>query len=229
MSTAPVFAIPVQRPLPRLAAVGALVDAALLAVEAQPAERRDVDDVGVGRMDADLRNHAGIGERHVRPRLAGVDRLVDAVALHDVAADARLAHADVDDVGVGLGDGDRADRGAVNLAVGHRRPRLALVGGLPQPAAGRAEVALVRPALHARDGNRPAAAIRADAAPLVGGEQRRDRAPAAVRPARASPATRNTLRPTRATIDSGENQGRAAHGSSRKRRRSSVAGRSIHL
>jgi hypothetical protein len=57
----------------------------------------------------------------VRPRLAGVGRLVDAVARHDVAADARLAHADVDEVRVRLRDGDRADRRALDLTVGDRR------------------------------------------------------------------------------------------------------------
>ena len=61
-------------------------------------------------------------EADVRPGLAGVGRLVDAVARHDVAADARLAHADVDDVGVRFGDGDGADRRARDLAVGDRRP-----------------------------------------------------------------------------------------------------------
>ena len=75
-------------------------------------------------------------EADVRPRLAGVGGLVDAVARHDVAADARLAHADEDDVGVRLGDRDRADRRAVDLAVGDRRPRAAAVGRLPQAAAG---------------------------------------------------------------------------------------------
>ena len=61
-------------------------------------------------------------EADVRPRLAGVGGFVDAVARHDVAADARLAHADVDDVGVRVGHGDGADRRALDLAVGDRRP-----------------------------------------------------------------------------------------------------------
>ena len=83
---------------------------------------------------------------HVLP--ASVDLYI-AVARHDVAADARLAHADEDDVGVRLRDGDGADRRALDLAVGHRRPVLAAVGGLPQAAADGAEVRLLRPALHA--------------------------------------------------------------------------------
>ena len=96
--------------------------------------------------------------------------LVDAVARHDVAADARLPHADEDDVGIRLGDGDRADRGALDLAVGHRHPVLAAVGRLPEAAAHGAEVGLARPSLHAAHRDRAAAAIRADAAPPKGVE-----------------------------------------------------------
>ena len=103
------------------------------------------------------------------PRLAGVGRLVDAVARHDVAADARLARADEDDVGLRFRDGDGADRRAPDLAVGDGRPFRAAVDRLPQSAAGRAEVAFSRPPLHAGDGDRSAAAVRADAAPFEGG------------------------------------------------------------
>ena len=63
-----------QRALPRLAAVGALVDAALLARRAQLAERRDEHDVRVGRMDADLRDDRRVSKPtcvHVLP--ASVD------------------------------------------------------------------------------------------------------------------------------------------------------------
>ena len=157
-----------QHLLPRLAAVGALEDAALVARLAVAAEVGDEDDVGIGRMDADLRDRVGVREADVGPRLAGVGRLVDAVARLDVAADARLAHADEDDVGIGFGDGDGADRRALDLAVGDGRPALAAVGRLPQPAADGAEVRLVLPSFHAGYGDRPAAARRADAAPLVG-------------------------------------------------------------
>ena len=73
------------------------------------AERGDVDEVGVRRVDADRGDGQRLLEADVRPRLAGVGRLVDAVALDDVAAQLGLAHADVDDVRIRLGDGDGAD------------------------------------------------------------------------------------------------------------------------
>src|SRR5262249_51299301 len=121
-----------QCALPRPAAVGALVDAALVARRAVAPEIGHEDDVGVGRVNADLGNGVARREADVAPGLAGVRRFVDAVAGHDVAADARLAHADEDDVGARFGDGDGADRGAANLAVGHRRPLRAAVGRLPE-------------------------------------------------------------------------------------------------
>ena len=84
-----------------------------------------------------------------------------------------FAHADVDDVGVGLRHRDRADRRALDLPVGDRRPRLAAVGGLPQTAADRAEVGLLRTSLHAADGDRSPAAGGPDTAPLEALEHHR--------------------------------------------------------
>src|SRR5205807_1957646 len=71
----------------------------------------------------------------VLPGLAGVGRFVDAVAGLDVAADVRLAGADVDHVGVGRGDGQRAD-GLGRLVVEDGLPADAAVAGFPD-AAGR--------------------------------------------------------------------------------------------
>ena len=128
-------------------------------------------------------------EADVRPRLAGVGRLVGAAALNDVAADVRLAGADVDDVGIRGGDGDRADRRVVDQAVGHRLPGRAAVGRLPQAAAGRAHVVLVRPRRAAGDGNGAAAARGAETAPAqrakwTGGRRRCRRRRLAARSAR---------------------------------------------
>ena len=79
----------------------------------------------------------------------------------------------IDEVGVGLAHRDRAHRRAVDLAVGDRRPVVAAVGGLPEPAADGAEVGLARAALHAAGGDRAAAAVGADVAPAVSGHQGR--------------------------------------------------------
>ncbi len=156
--------------LPGLAAVDTLEDAAFGAGCAVLAERCDEDDVRVRWMDADLRDRLRVGEADVGPGLAGIRRPVDAVPRHDVAADAGLPHADEHQVGVGLGDRHRADRGALDLAVGHRQPVLAAVGRLPEAAAHRAEVRLERASFHTGDRDGTAAAVRADTPPFKGVE-----------------------------------------------------------
>jgi len=111
--------------------------------------------------------------------LARIGGFIDAVPRHDVAADARLAHPDVYDVGVRLGHGNGAHRRALHLAVGDGSPGHAAIGGLPEPTADGAEVRLAWAALHATRGDRAAAAVGTDAPPLValedGGIERRGR------------------------------------------------------
>src|SRR5439155_26882660 len=118
-------------------------------------------------MNADLRDVFGGREANVRPGLSAIDRFIDAVAGHDVAADAGLAHADVHDVGARLAHGHGADRRALDLAVGDWRPRLAAVRRLPQSAAHRAEIRVLRTSAHAAHGDRASAAIGADRAPFI--------------------------------------------------------------
>ena len=130
--------------LPGRSAVARAIDAARLAGAASDRRarprRRDRDSAGATRR----REIVSVSARpDVPPGLAGVDRPVDAVALHDVAAQLRLAHPDVDRRRVATATTAMAPTDELcDLAVGHRRPGRAAVGGLPQPAAGRAEVVL---------------------------------------------------------------------------------------
>src|SRR5579884_1467543 len=123
--------VDVEHALPRRPAIARAVDAALLAGAVRVAQRRDVDHVRVRGMDADLGDVANLGKAQMLPGRAGVGGLPHAVAVRDVAADGRLAHADVDHVRVGRGDGDGADRRALEEAVGDVLPVDAAVGGLP--------------------------------------------------------------------------------------------------
>ena len=102
--------------LPRDAAVGGLEDAALLVGAPQPAERGDVDDVGILRVDDDPADVLRLAQPHVLPGLAAVGRLVDAVAPRRALAVVRFAGADPHDVRIGRVDGDVANR--------HRRLRV---------------------------------------------------------------------------------------------------------
>ena len=97
-------------------------EATLLVWAVGMAERGDIDDVGIGRMDAHLADIARIFEAEMRPGLARVGGLVDAVAMRDIAANGGLAHANIDHVGVGGRDGDAADRGALEIAIGDVLP-----------------------------------------------------------------------------------------------------------
>src|SRR5262249_13289097 len=99
----------------------------------------------------------------VLPGLAAVGGAVDAVARLHVAADVRLARADVDDVGVGRGHGDGAE-GGNGLVVEDGLPGQAAVGGLPQAAAGCGGDVGVRVAGDAHGATDAAAGGRADGA-----------------------------------------------------------------
>ena len=72
-------------------------------------------------MNADAGDGQRLVEADVCECFAAVDRFVDAVALDDVAAQLGLAHADIHDVRVRLGDGDGADRRRREEFVGDRR------------------------------------------------------------------------------------------------------------
>src|ERR1019366_7390512 len=82
-------------------------------------------------------------------------------------ADAGLARADVEDVGIRRRDRDRADR-ADGLAVENRPPVRAAVGGLPHAPGDRAEVEDLRLAGDAGHGEHAPAAEGTDEAPLQG-------------------------------------------------------------
>jgi hypothetical protein len=98
-----------QHVLPVAAAVLRPEDAALRVRPPRVTERGDEDDVGAPRMHDDAADVARIGESDVGPRLAAIGRSIDAIAVRHVVADARLAGAGVDDVGVGRRNRDRAD------------------------------------------------------------------------------------------------------------------------
>ena len=157
---------------PGVAPVGGLEDAALLAGHPVFAERRDVDNGRIGRMNADLGYAVGLAEADVLPGRARVAAPVDPVARQDVAADARLAGADEDQVGVGFGHRHRTHRRRADLEVRDREPVVAPVGGLPQAAAGGAEVGFLRAADDAGGGDGAAAAVGPEVAPGVAGEER---------------------------------------------------------
>ena len=123
-------------PLPGLAAVGRHVEAALgvRLVVVELALGGDVGDVRVLGIDLDLGNEVALGEPDVGPGLAGVDRLPDAVAVGARAGVHRLARPQVEDLGIGRGDAQRAHAHVAVLVENGLEVRAGVLG-LPHPAA----------------------------------------------------------------------------------------------
>ena len=130
---------PLQRLRPRLAAVARHVQAARRGIAPQAARHAGVDRVRVLRVDHDARDALGIGQADVRPGVATVGGLVDAVADRHGVARPRFARAHPHDLRIGRVDRDRADR-LHRLLVEHRLERRAAVGRLPDAAARGADV-----------------------------------------------------------------------------------------
>ena len=160
--------------LKRLAAVGRAIDAALLVGTVRVAERGDEEAVGIARVDGDVGDLLRVAQAQMRPRLAGVGRLVDAVAGREIRPVQAFAAADVDDVGVGRRDGDRAD-GSGRLVVEDRLPHATGVGRLPDAAVDRRHIERVRVAAMPGRRARPARAMRTDVPPAQIGEEARAR------------------------------------------------------
>ena len=101
----------------------------------------------------------------MRPGLAGVGRLVHAVARREIGTDDSRAAADIDNVGIGRRYRDGADR-AGGLLVEQRHPGRAEVGRSPDAAVIEADVEYVGLAGHARERPRPPCPGRPDGAPV---------------------------------------------------------------
>src|SRR5262249_28032522 len=153
---------------PRRAADGTAVHVARAVAGYGGPEDSGEAEVGVLGIDG---NRAGLPDRlpDVLPALAAVGGLEDAGAGGDVAADVRLAGADVDDVRVTGRDRDAAD-GAGGLVVEDGLPGVPGVGALPHPAGGGGRVVGQRVARHATRTTDAAAGERADQPVLHRGE-----------------------------------------------------------
>ena len=117
-------------------------------------------------MYANARDVSGIFKPQVRPGLAAVRGPVDAVSGGYVAPNARLSHARVHDVGIGVSDGDGPHGGGPEVAVRDVLPVGAAVFTLPYPAGARPKVEHLR--IRRVSGNRhdPSTPVRSDAAPF---------------------------------------------------------------
>ena len=125
-------------------------------------DRGDEQSIGIVRIDRDLPDVLRVLETDVRPRAAGIGRLVHAVSIADRITQRALATADVHGVGRRWCHRDGAD-GRDGLRIEDRLPGPAAVDRLPHAAIHRTEIELVRTSTHTSRGR--------DAAPAKGTEQ----------------------------------------------------------
>lgn len=112
-------------------------------------------------------NGVGIAQAGELPGLSGVRGFVHSVTGHDVAANAGFAGSDIDDVGVGRRDGDRAHgRRGFGKLVPERVPVESTVGCLPHASGNSAKVIRVILSGDTGDGEHAASAEGADQAIL---------------------------------------------------------------
>src|SRR5512146_944955 len=122
-----------ENPLPALAAVGRLEDAAFLVRAPLAPEATGVHELRIPGVDHDARDPLALIEPDVRPMLTGVDRLVHTVADRRIVSRILFARTHVDDVRVARCDRDRPD-GTHRLLVEYRLEGDAAVDGLDDAA-----------------------------------------------------------------------------------------------
>ena len=125
--------------VPRFAAIDGFEEAAFGVLPEEMAHDGGEYDLGVGGIDGDAVDGLGVFEAEVCPGFAAVDGAPHAVADRRALAVVGFAFANVDDVGVGRGDGDGAD-GLVGLVIELGFPVVTAIGGFPQSAGGETDV-----------------------------------------------------------------------------------------
>ena len=104
-------------------------------------ERSDKGDVRILGVHGEASDGMRVGKPNKLPRLPGVDRLVNTVSTNDVAANARLSRAHINDIGVRFGNRYRPDRRRCILRlVENWFPVEATISRLPHAAGGGAKV-----------------------------------------------------------------------------------------
>lgn len=120
---------------PRLPAIAGAVDAALRVwAEAMP-EGRDVDSFRVSGMHNDAGDIVRRFKAAVPPCLAAILSHIHTVATGDIARQAALPGANIDDIRRAWGNGNRTHRTTAECAVTERSPRRAAIVCPPDPAA----------------------------------------------------------------------------------------------
>ena len=155
-----------QHLIPRLAAVGGFINAALWVRAKGMAEGGYIHNVGVGGVNTNFGDVAGIGQPHVAPALAGVGGFVHPVAVGHVNADGGLARSGKNHVGVRVGHGQRTNGRCVEVTIGDTFPIGSCISGFPYATGAAAKVKGIRVVAVASHGDNAPAAKWANTAPF---------------------------------------------------------------
>lgn len=153
-----------------LAAVGGLVDTALVVGAVRVPKRADVNRACILRIDNNTADLPGVTQADVLPALAAVRGAVQSVAGSKVRSNVGFPGADVNDFRSGGSDGNCADR-SNGLMVEDRRPGYAGVRGFPDAAIDCTEVKRIGIAGNSCCGDGAASAEGTDEAPLEAAEE----------------------------------------------------------
>ena len=129
------------------------------------AQSCDEHSVGVPGVNNDRADVLSVAQSNVLPGLSAIKRFEHSVAIGHIAADAGFAGPGVNDVVVGIGNGNRADRRG-RFMVEKRFPVHPAIGRFPYPACYRAEEICVRFTRNTGYGQSASTTERADVAPV---------------------------------------------------------------
>jgi hypothetical protein len=112
--------------VPRLSAICAAVNAALLVRCVEMSDRCNEQHVRISRIDSDLSNVLRVVEADVLPRLAGIDGLVHAIPVTDGIAESGFAASDIHGIRLRWRDCNGTDRSHWH-GIENRKPHPATV------------------------------------------------------------------------------------------------------
>ena len=138
---------------------------------------RDINQLGIARIDPYPPNLAGVAQADVLPGATPIRGFVHAISVREIRAQAGFAHAHVDNVRIGFGDRDRTYRAGVEVAIRNRRPGEPRVHRLPYASASGTHVVNQGIIRQTGDGGRAAAAVGTDGTPA----QRLEKFPVSLR------------------------------------------------
>ena len=108
------------------------------------AERRNINPIGIGRVNDYTPDLTRPFQTYMAPGLARIRGLKHANTVRMLTADVGLARANVDNVRIRRSHGDRTDRANRYALIGDRKPCPARILGLPHAAPNRAEIKRIR-------------------------------------------------------------------------------------